>query len=67
MELVGATPAMAKGTASVEPTGGAEKATAVKFEALEPGVYGKAGRHERPLQVRKARLAMGSRHYRETQ
>ena len=47
-----ATPAMAKGTASVEPTGGAEKATAVKLEALEPGAYGKAGsRRERwPLQ-----------------
>jgi len=57
---------MAEGTASVEPTGGAEKATAVKFEALEPGAYGKAGRHERPLEVHKARAAMGSRHHRET-
>ena len=63
---MGATPAMAEGTASVEPTGGAEKATAVKFEALEPRAYGKAGRHKRPLQVRKARPAMGSRHYRKT-
>ena len=57
---------MAKGTASVEPTGRAEKATAVKLEALEPGAYGKAGRHERPLQVHKARPAMGSRHHCET-
>ena len=67
VELVGVTPAMAKGTASVKPTGRAEKATAVKLEALEPGVYGKAGRHERPLQVCKARPAMGLRHYHKTQ
>ena len=43
VELVGAAPAMAKGTASIEPTGRAEKATTVKLEALEPGAYGKAG------------------------
>ena len=47
-----ATPAMAKGTASIKPIGRAKKATAVKLEALEPRAYGKAGsRHERwPLQ-----------------
>ena len=43
VELVSATPAMAKGTASVKPAGGAEKATAVKLEALEPRAYGEAG------------------------
>lgn len=48
---MGATPAMAEGTASVEHAGGAEKATAAKLEALEPGAYGEAGnRREMPLQ-----------------
>ena len=51
VELVGATPAMAEGTASVEPTGWAEKATTVKLKALEPRAYSKAGsRHKWPLQ-----------------
>jgi hypothetical protein len=35
--------AMAQGTASTESAGEAERATAAKPEALEPGAYGKAG------------------------
>ena len=35
--------AMAEGTAGVESASGAEKATAAKSEALEPGAYGEAG------------------------
>ena len=43
--------AMAEGTAGVESAGGAEKATAAKSEALEPGAYGEAGsRRDKPLQ-----------------
>jgi len=60
---VGAVLAMAEGTVSVEPAGGAEKATAAKLEASEPRAYGKAGsRHKGHC---KARPAMVSRHRRE--
>jgi hypothetical protein len=38
----GAASSMAKGTASVEPAGGAEKATTASLEALELGAYGGA-------------------------
>ena len=49
--VVGTTPAMAKGTASIERAGRAEKATAAKLKALEPRAYGKAGnRCKMPLQ-----------------
>ena len=48
--VVGATPAMAEGTASIKCAGGAEKATAAKLKALEPRAYGEAGnRCEMPL------------------
>jgi len=54
---------MAEGTVSVEPAGGAEKATAAKLEASEPRAYGKAGsRHKGHC---KARPAMVSRHCRK--
>lgn len=44
-------PALAEGTAGVEPASGAEKAAAAEPEALEPGVYGKVGRkRETPSQ-----------------
>ena len=36
---MGAVPFMAKGTASVKPAGGAEKATTARLEALEPEAY----------------------------
>ena len=39
LPVVGTAPVMAEGTAGVEPAGGAEKATAAKPEALEPGAY----------------------------
>jgi len=60
---VGAVLAMAKGTVSVEPAGGAEKATASKLEASEPRAYGKAG--SRRKGCCKARPAMVSRHRRK--
>ena len=41
--LVGATPALAEGTAGVEPAGEAEKAVAAKPEALVPRAQDKAG------------------------
>jgi hypothetical protein len=41
---VGTSPALVKGTASVELTGRAKEATAAKPEALEPRAYGEAGR-----------------------
>jgi len=48
---VGTAPAMAEGTAGVEPAGGAEKATTANPEALEPGAHGEAGsRREGPPQ-----------------
>ena len=34
---------IAKGTASIELVGGAERATTAKPKALEPGAYGEAG------------------------
>ncbi len=37
-------PSMAKGTASIEPAGGAEKAATARLNALEPGADGEAGR-----------------------
>jgi len=42
--VVGAAPALAKGTAGVEPAGEAEKATAAKLEALVPCAQGVAER-----------------------
>jgi len=49
--VIGAAPALAKGTGSVKLVGGAERATTAKPEALGPGVYGEAGcGHEMPLQ-----------------
>ena len=44
MAVVGAASALAKETASVEPTGKAEIATAAKLEALVPWVKGEPGR-----------------------
>ena len=41
---VGTSPALVKGTASVEFTGRVKKATAAKPEALEPRAYGEAVR-----------------------
>ena len=41
---MGTAHALAKGTASVELVGGAERASTMKPEALEPGMYGEAGR-----------------------
>ena len=41
---MGAAHALAEGTASVELVSGAERASTTKPEALEPGMYGKAGR-----------------------
>jgi len=54
---------MAEGTVSVEPAGGAEKATTAKLEASEPRAYGEAG--SRREGCCKARPAMMSRHHRE--
>ena len=54
---MGAIPAMAKGTASVEPAGGAEKAAAAKPEAFEPETSGNL--------VQQGAGAVGSRHGRE--
>jgi len=53
---------MVEGTTCIEPAGEAEKAIVAKSEALEPGAYGKAGRHERPSQ---GGACMVSRHRRE--
>ena len=47
----GATPALAEGTASIELAGRAEKGTAEKPEALEPGAHGEAGRRCEPREV----------------
>ena len=44
--------AMAKGATCIKSAGKAEKAITAKSKALEPRVYGKAGRHKRPLQGR---------------
>ena len=44
LPVVGTAPVLAKSTGSVELTGGAEKATAARPEALEPRAYGEAGR-----------------------
>ena len=41
--VVGAAPSMAKGAASVESAGGADKATVAAIEALGPRAYGGAG------------------------
>ena len=60
---VGAVLAMAEGTVSVEPAGGAEKATAAKLKASEPKAYGEAG--SRRKGCCKARPAMMLRHHRE--
>jgi hypothetical protein len=38
---ISAAPALAKETASIKPVSGAERATTVRPEALEPRVYGK--------------------------
>jgi len=56
----GTTPALAKGTASIELAGGAEKATAAKPEALEPGhmVRKDAG-------AKRHRKAKGARRHKE--
>jgi len=40
LPIVGAAPSMAKGTTSVEPTSGAEKAPTARPKALEPRTYG---------------------------
>ena len=42
LPVVGAAPALAKGTAGIEPTGEAERATAAKSEALAPRTQGEA-------------------------
>lgn len=44
MSVVGAAPALATGTASIEPAGEAEKVVAAKLEALVPWTQDKAGR-----------------------
>ena len=59
----GAAPAIAKGITGVGLAGRAEKTTAAKLEALEPGAYGKEGcRRGTPP---KARLGMKSGRCRE--
>ena len=63
LPVVSAVPAMAEGTSSVEPAGGAEKATAAKLEASEPRVYDEVGSSAKGYY--KARPAMESRHHRE--
>ena len=49
MPVVGAAPALADGTASVEPAGEAETATTAKLEALAPWAQGMAGREVEKL------------------
>jgi len=44
LPIMGTAPSMAKGTTSVEPASGAEKAATAKPEALEPREYGGGGR-----------------------
>jgi len=57
----GATPALAKGTASIELAGGVEKATAAEPEALEPGAHGEEGRRrETPLKSEGSTPPQGS-------
>ena len=51
----GAAPALAKGTASVELAGRAERATAATHEALGPGTYGEAARRRKTTRHDKAR------------
>jgi len=49
--IVGAAPALAKGTTGIELVAGAERASTVKPEALEPGACGETGHgHETPPQ-----------------
>ena len=56
---MGAVLAMAKGTVSVEPAGGAEKATTAKLEASEPRAHGKAGsRYEGCCKARPAMMSL---------
>ena len=61
LPVVSAVPAMAEGTSSIKPAGGAEKATAAKLEASEPRAYDKVGSSEKGYY--KARPAMESRHH----
>lgn len=53
---MGVAPALAGGTAGVEPASGAERATAAMPEASVPGAYGKGGRRrEAPPQGKAGR------------
>ena len=54
---MGAAPAMAKGSASVEPAGGADEATAAKLEVFEPKASGNL--------MEQGEGVAGSRHGRE--
>jgi hypothetical protein len=58
MPAVDTAPALAEGTASIEPASGAERATAARPEASEPGAYHKTGRRcETPQQSEASREA----------
>ena len=50
LPVMGAAPALAEGTAGIEPASGAERATAARSDALGLRAHGEAGRrHETPL------------------